>query len=99
MHITTNDCLLPPLLVTTTQDLLPHLPNFTEIELFQEEICQTLQHCGDSIQLLKNQMRELADNADSTVAVSSGGVDGVICGVYCLFVTYQREMELQVMIK
>ncbi len=51
------------------QDLLPHLPNFTEIELFQEEICQTLQSCGDSIQYLKDQMRELADSAESTVQV------------------------------
>lgn len=51
------------------QDLLPHLPNFTEMELFQEDICQTLQHCGDNIQLLKNQMRELADTAETTMQV------------------------------
>lgn len=29
----------------------------------------TLQGCGDSIQYLKNQMRELADSAESTVLV------------------------------
>ena len=62
----TND-----LLFILAQDLLPHLPNFTEIELFQDEICQTLQQCGDNIQYLKNQMRELADSAESTMQVSA----------------------------
>jgi hypothetical protein len=52
-----------------SQDLLPHLPNFTEIELFQEEICQSLQTCGDNIQYLKNLMRDLAETTDTTVLV------------------------------
>ena len=81
----------------TTQDLLPHLPNFTEIELFQDEICQTLQDCGDNIQYLKNQMRELAESADSTVLVSScdeilsiimicfGNICVVCAVVFCIY--------------
>jgi hypothetical protein len=27
------------------QDLLPHLPDFTEIDLFKDQICKTLEDC------------------------------------------------------
>jgi hypothetical protein len=47
------------------------------MELFQEDICQTLQHCGDNIQLLKNQMRELADTAETTMQVRNKSLTAV----------------------
>eukprot|EP00428_Durinskia_dybowskii_P070223 CAMPEP_0170407188 /NCGR_PEP_ID=MMETSP0117_2-20130122/28114_1 /TAXON_ID=400756 /ORGANISM="Durinskia baltica, Strain CSIRO CS-38" /LENGTH=1170 /DNA_ID=CAMNT_0010664419 /DNA_START=122 /DNA_END=3634 /DNA_ORIENTATION=+ len=53
--------------ILTIDDLLPHLPNFTEMELFQEEICLTLENCGEHIYNLKGQMKELVDSAESTV--------------------------------
>eukprot|EP01038_Epipyxis_sp_PR26KG_P012525 gene12525-16800_t len=53
--------------ILTIDDLLPHLPDFTEIDLFKEEICQTLEQVGSKISNLKSQMDELAESANSTV--------------------------------
>ena len=47
------------------EDLLPLLPDFTEIELFKEDICQTLQDCGSRIDHLKSEMQELSESAES----------------------------------
>jgi len=47
------------------EDLLPLLPDFTEIELFKEEICSTLEDCGSRIDQLKSEMWELSESAES----------------------------------
>jgi DNA-binding IscR family transcriptional regulator len=53
--------------VITIDDLLPHLPNFTEIDLFKDEICHTLEQCGSKVLALKAEMEELAESTESTV--------------------------------
>jgi ribosomal protein S14 len=47
------------------EDLLPLLPDFTEIELFKEDICGTLEDCGSRIDHLKSEMEELSESAES----------------------------------
>ena len=47
------------------EDLMPLLPDFTEIELFKEEICHTLEECGARIDHLKVEMEEFAESAES----------------------------------
>ena len=49
------------------------LPDVTELELFQEEICQSLQACGDQVQALKSTMQELAGAAETAVQVHTCG--------------------------
>lgn len=46
------------------EDLLPLLPDFTEIELFKEDICGTLEECGQRIDHLKFEMEELSETAE-----------------------------------
>jgi len=46
------------------EDLLPLLPDFTEIELFKEDICGTLDECGQRIDHLKFEMEELSESAE-----------------------------------
>jgi len=46
------------------EDLLPLLPDFTEIELFKEDICGTLDECGQRIDTLKFEMEELSESAE-----------------------------------
>ena len=47
------------------EDLMPLLPDFTEIELFKDEICRTLEDCGARIDHLKLEMEEFAESAES----------------------------------
>jgi hypothetical protein len=56
----------------TIDDLLPHLPNFTEIDLFKDEICMTLEVCGSKILSLKEDMEFLSEAADSTLKELEG---------------------------
>lgn len=46
------------------EHLLPHLPEFTEIDLFKDEICRTLEDCSARIDHLKSEMKELSDTAE-----------------------------------
>ncbi len=46
------------------EDLLPLLPDFTEIELLKEDICGTLEECGRRIDHLKSEMEELSESAE-----------------------------------
>jgi vacuolar protein sorting-associated protein 18 len=64
------------------QDLLPLLPDFTEIDFFKEEICKSLEDCSGSIGNIKMEMQQLADDVDNTVNVWLCST----CGVVCLFV-------------
>ncbi len=56
-------------LLSKHQDLLPLLPDFTEIELFNDEICHTLEDCGARIDSLKAEMEELSESAESICKV------------------------------
>lgn len=51
------------------KDLLPFLPDFTEIDLFKDEICHTLEDCGTRIEYLKAEMSELSISAESITKV------------------------------
>lgn len=51
--------------VLRIEDLLPHLPDFTEIDLFKDEICRTLNDYGARIDHLKSEMNELSESAES----------------------------------
>ncbi len=53
--------------VLRIEDLLPHLPDFTEIDTFKDEICNTLEEYGSKIERLKDEMKELSDSAENTV--------------------------------
>ncbi len=52
------------------QDLLPHLPDFTEIDLFKDEICVSLEECSAHIEHLRLDMVEMADSAEGIVKVN-----------------------------
>lgn len=47
------------------EDLLPLLPDFTEIDSFKEEICRTLEESSAKIDHLKSEMNELSESAES----------------------------------
>eukprot|EP00605_Chrysophyceae_sp_TOSAG23-4_P000496 GSChrysophyteH1.ASY1.ANO1.556.1 assembled CDS len=47
------------------EDLLPLLPDFTEIDLFKEDICSTLEDCSARIEHLQTEMQELSESAES----------------------------------
>jgi hypothetical protein len=47
------------------EDILEHLPDFTEIDLFKEEICHTLEDYASRIELLKGEMDELSSSAEA----------------------------------
>jgi len=47
------------------EDLMPLLPDFTEIELFKDEMCHTLEECSSRIDHLKVEMDELSESAES----------------------------------
>jgi hypothetical protein len=46
------------------QDILPLLPDFTEIDVFKDHICETLETCGHRIENLQHDMDELSASAD-----------------------------------
>lgn len=46
-------------------DLLQHLPDFTDVDLLQEHICRTLENYGEKIDTLKAEMSELSESAES----------------------------------
>ena len=48
---------------------MPFLPDFTEIDLFKDEICHTLEECGSRIEFLKTEMNELSESAESITKV------------------------------
>ena len=52
--------------VLRIEDLLPHLPDFTEIDTFKDEICGTLEEYAGKIERLKDEMKELSDSAENT---------------------------------
>jgi hypothetical protein len=56
--------------VIRIEDILPHLPDFTEIELFKEEICSTLEECGSRIEQLKAETEDLTVSAESISQVT-----------------------------
>jgi hypothetical protein len=56
-------------MIILSQDLLPLLPDFTEIDLFKEQICSSLDSCGSRIQEVKTEMQELATTVESTLQV------------------------------
>jgi len=47
------------------EDILEHLPDFTEIDLFKEEICNTLEDYATRIETLKSEMDELSYSAET----------------------------------
>jgi hypothetical protein len=47
------------------EDLLPLLPEFTEIDLFKEEICLALEESESHIETLKAEMEELSESAEA----------------------------------
>lgn len=47
------------------EDILEHLPDFTEIDLFKEEICNTLEDYANRIETLKSEMDELSSSAET----------------------------------
>lgn len=47
------------------EDLLPLLPEFTEIDLFKEEICLALEQSESQIETLKAEMEELSESAEA----------------------------------
>ena len=49
---------------------MPFLPDNTEIDLFKDEICRTLEDCGSRIDSLKAEMTELSDSAESITKAS-----------------------------
>eukprot|EP01031_Cornospumella_fuschlensis_P035060 gene35060-42461_t len=54
------------------EDLLPLLPDFTEIDLFKEQICSSLDKCGVGIQEVKTEMQELASSVENTLQELQG---------------------------
>lgn len=52
-----------------SQDLLPLLPDFTEIDLFKEQICNSLNSYGSRIQEVKAEMLELTSTVESSLQV------------------------------
>jgi hypothetical protein len=46
-------------------DLLQHLPDFTDVDLLQEQICRTLENYGEKIDNLKVEMNDLSESAES----------------------------------
>lgn len=57
--------------ILTIQDLLPMLPEFTEIDTIKEEICCSLEECGTRINDIKTSMRHLADSVENTLQVTN----------------------------
>ena len=53
-----------------TKDLLPLLPDLTEIEFLKDEICQSLEACGNRIENLKIDMDTLSESISSTILVN-----------------------------
>ena len=49
------------------EDLLPYLPDFTQLDLFKDEICKTLEGYTSKIEYLKAEMTDLSDSADNIV--------------------------------
>jgi hypothetical protein len=58
--------------ILRVEDLMPLLPDFTEIDMFKEEICHTLEDCGSRIDHLKLEMSELAESAESITTELEG---------------------------
>lgn len=63
------------------EDLLPLLPDFTEIDLFKEQICSSLDKCGVGIQEVKTEMQELASSVENTLQVRFYICRHVFCSV------------------
>jgi len=51
--------------VLRIDDILQHLPDFTDVDLLQDKICRTLESFGDKIESLKAEMSELSESAES----------------------------------
>ena len=47
------------------KDILEHLPDFTEIDLFKDEICRTLEEYGTRVDDLKAEIDDLSASAES----------------------------------
>jgi len=45
------------------EDVLPHLPDFAELDMFKDEICRTLDSYGQRIDSLKHEMEELTESS------------------------------------
>ena len=56
--------LLVPIFGVIIKDILPLLPDFTEIDVFKDHICETLETCGHRIENLQHDMDELSASAD-----------------------------------
>lgn len=54
------------------EDILQHLPDFTEIDHFKEEICHTLEDYAARIEALKSEMDELSLSAETIDKELSG---------------------------
>lgn len=52
------------------QDVLPHLPDFTEIDAFRDDICAALEVCSGHLDALKLEMQELSDSSMTINKVS-----------------------------
>jgi hypothetical protein len=50
--------------VLKIEDILPLLPDFTEIDVFKENICATLESCGHRIENLQHDMDELSASSE-----------------------------------
>lgn len=46
------------------EDILPLLPDFTEIDVFKDHICATLESCGNRIENLQHDMDELSASSE-----------------------------------
>jgi hypothetical protein len=54
------------------EDLLPFLPDFTELDVFKDQICETLQDYSTRIENLKGEMNDLSESADSITVEVDG---------------------------
>lgn len=51
--------------IMTIEDLLPHFPDSTEMDLFRDDMCTLLEKSSDSIKQMKEEMAQLSQVADS----------------------------------
>lgn len=73
------------------QDLLPLLPDFTEIDLFKTEICASLEESSDRIGLVREDMTRLALSVDNTVQVCPSNSIVWIVADYLYFLLFRRN--------
>ena len=82
------------------EDLLPLLPDFTEIDLFKEDICSTLEDCSQRIDNLKSEMEELSESAEGinseleSMKKRGYSVSSLQRCEYCMSALFSRQFYL-----